>query len=87
MDNQTKKLINEIAHARTLLEVVKDKLDGVYQETYYAGGMGSLDSAVMQELVNIACDLRNTIDRSDIAIKKRSEIEDYVRNNAHLGIK
>jgi hypothetical protein len=87
MHNQTKKLMLEIAHARTLLKAVEQKLEDVSEEMFYENGMGALDSAVMDEMTKIACDLRNTIAGSDIAIKKRSEIEDYVRKNAHLGIK
>jgi hypothetical protein len=77
----------EIAHARTLLNAVTQKLEDVSEEMFYEEGMGALDSAVSQEMADIVCNLRNTIARSNIAIKKRSEIEDYVRKNAHLGIK
>ena len=87
MHIQTKTLMLEIAHARTLLNAVKEKLQDVDENTFWEEDMGSLDVAVSQELTDILCDLGNTIARSDSAIKQRSEIEDYVRKNAHLGIK
>ncbi len=87
MQTQTKTLINEIAHARILLVAIKDKLDDVSEEMLFDQEIGALDCHVMNELTDLKCDLGNMIARSNKAIKKRTEMENYDRNNALLGIK